>query len=135
MEEQLVFVYGTLKSGFNNNILLSDSKLVGPGVTDDMYVMYEDGIPYVSKSSKQSQISGEIYLVDGHTLEDLDMLEGHPQWYKREKTKVTYFNTEGELITDYAWLYFNEHIPNRARLNNTGIYGHKKSSRLNALLF
>tara|TARA_R110000744_G_scaffold161885_1_gene278462 strand:- start:758 stop:1159 length:402 start_codon:yes stop_codon:yes gene_type:complete len=130
-----VFVYGTLKSGFSNNILLSQSTLLGPGVTENLYAMYEDGIPYVSKSSEQSQISGEVYMVDSQSLDNLDLLEGHPRWYKREKTKISYFNVDGELTTDDAWLYFNEHIPKRARLNSVGIYGHKKSSRLNALLF
>ena len=130
-----VFVYGTLKSGFSNNILLSQSTLLGPGVTESLYAMYEDGIPYVSKSSEQSQISGEVYMVDSQSLDNLDLLEGHPRWYKREKTKISYFNVDGELTTDDAWLYFNEHIPNKARLNSVGIYGHKKSSRLNALLF
>tara|TARA_B100000780_G_C21120609_1_gene453850 strand:- start:1022 stop:1429 length:408 start_codon:yes stop_codon:yes gene_type:complete len=135
MEEQLVFVYGTLKEGHPNNSLMHDSKLIGRAITIGKYAMYQYGIPYVSKSSETSNISGEVYSVDEVSLHNLDILEHHPEWYVREKVPVRVIDREGEIKTVEAWLYFNENIPLKAKLIETGIYGHKKSSRLNALLF
>ena len=135
MKEQLVFVYGTLKEGHPNNVLMHDSKLIGRAITIDKYAMYQYGIPFVSKSSETSNISGEVYSVDKTSLYDLDILERHPEWYVREEVPVKVIDREGEIKTVEAWLYFNENIPLKAKLIETGIYGHKKSSRLNALLF
>ena len=125
-----VFVYGTLKEGHGNNVLLSFSERLGTGITEDKYIMYELGIPYVSKSFKLTRISGEVYRVKLDTLEALDLLEGHPNWYKREKVEVEYYDLKSNShIKDYAWLYFNEQIPNSAEVNKHGIYGHEKASK------
>lgn len=130
-----VFVYGTLKQGHGNHVLLEDSRFLGPAITDKKFIMYRAGIPFVSKSHNTTNISGELYMVDDITLKMLDMLEGHPAWYKRETTKINYINNKGELQTTSAWLYFNEDIPNEAEVLNTGIYGSKgKENKFESLL-
>tara|TARA_R110001599_G_scaffold217203_2_gene415432 strand:- start:591 stop:992 length:402 start_codon:yes stop_codon:yes gene_type:complete len=132
---EIVFVYGTLKRGYSNNALLRSSKLLGRAITKERFTMFEDGIPYVSKYIQTSRISGEVYAVSKSTLDNLDMLEGHPSWYKREKTHIEYLNDQGDTKTINAWLYFNESIPERANINKQGIYGYKENNRFRTLLY
>jgi len=131
---ETVFVYGTLKRGHGNNRLLKDSKYIGTGLTKNRFVMYEDGIPYVSKGFSLTNISGELYKVSRATLDNLDTLEGHPIWYKREKTIIKTIDKSGNVKLINAWLYFNEMIPPHARINNVGIYGYKEKSEFISLL-
>ena len=66
----LVAVYGTLKRGYSNHTLLHGADFIAdkPGVGKNVKV--------------------EVYLVDKDTLEALDMLEGHPDWYERKQKNV-----------------------------------------------
>lgn len=99
-----IFVYGTLRKGYGlHSQCLTNSKFLGDAETVEKYAMYVNAIPYVIKDDKVSTIKGEVYLVDPYTLEAIDRIEGHPNWYRREKIKVKY-NT-GK--TDKAWLYFS----------------------------
>ncbi len=100
--EHIVFVYGTLKRNFSNHHLLLYSKYLGTGKTVDTYSLYVSGIPYVIKHESISHIHGELYSVNDHTLARLDMLEGHPDWYRREEVKILVDNDQ--IVT--AWLYF-----------------------------
>ncbi len=131
---EIVFVYGTLKKAHGNHRLIHGSKYVGTGLTKDKFVMYEDGIPYVSKRYPSTNISGELYQVSKATLADLDMLEGHPIWYKREKTLIKVIDKNNNIKLINAWLYFNEMIPSGAKINNIGIYGYKEKSKFISLL-
>ena len=99
-EKIYVFVYGTLRKGFGNHYLLRDSKFIGYGITKEKYSLYVDGIPYVVKIPN-TQIKGEVYEVDKHTLDELDELEGHPDFYRRELIDVI---VNGKTIK--AWIYF-----------------------------
>ena len=82
-----VFVYGTLKKGFINHILLSRYNAVyhGKHYTSNEFSLYKcsSNLPYAVKETG-SGVKGEVYQVNDKCLEDLDMLEGHPNWYKRE---------------------------------------------------
>lgn len=129
-----VFVYGTLKRGHGNHVLLEQSKFLGAGVTTEKYVMYKSGVPFVSKQLKLTTIFGELYSVDELTLNNLDMLEGHPNWYKREKISISYISDEGKTNTTEAWLYFNDDIPASAEVLPSGIYGYKRDNIFNNLL-
>lgn len=105
-----VFVYGTLKEGHGNHgcyfegndgaTLLGRCTITGP------YVMRSLGFfPCVSQvdGAVDAEILGEVYQVDGDTLDALDMLEGHPSWYVRHqidtpwKKAWCYFMPEAEL--------------------------------------
>tara|TARA_R110002167_G_scaffold7683_12_gene36198 strand:- start:2012 stop:2368 length:357 start_codon:yes stop_codon:yes gene_type:complete len=100
---EIVFVYGTLRQGYNNHKLLLNCEFIDAGRTVNNYAMYANGIPYVSDNEQVSQIYGELYLVNQRILFNLDMLEGHPSWYKRKKIAIETF--EGKVYN--AWLYFN----------------------------
>ena len=103
MEDFLIFVYGTLKKGFNNNYLLNNSKFIGEAITIEKYALYQSGIPFVIKDKSVSKIHGEVYSVDSETLNILDDLEGHPNCYKREEIFVS-LRQNNEKIK--AWIYF-----------------------------
>lgn len=83
----LVFVYGTLKKGLGNHALLSRHGAVyhGEHYTSNKFSLYRcnSNLPYAVKEIG-SGIKGEVYKVSDKCLEDLDILEGHPNWYKRE---------------------------------------------------
>ncbi|MFC1743338.1 gamma-glutamylcyclotransferase family protein [Candidatus Riflebacteria bacterium] len=98
-----VFVYGTLRKGFGNHkYYLKGSPFIGTGKTVEKYAMYATSIPYVVQGEGLSRISGEVYRVDSETLDNLDSLEGHPDFYCREITEIEM--DDGSIIR--AWLYF-----------------------------
>ena len=102
-----VAVYGTLKQRFGNHALLEDALFVGEGKTKDRYplVIRESGLPFLlKKRNKGHQVYVELYLVDTPTLSKLDILEGHPAWYKREKVPIIMPDNENEPVD--AWVYF-----------------------------
>ena len=101
-----VFVYGTLRKGRGNYGLLERSIFVGSAVTVRKYAMYVSGIPYVTELERETTIVGEVYEVDEFTLDRLDQLEGHPDFYERRKIKV--FLEDGRKIK--AFLYFCDRV-------------------------
>ena len=113
-EKIYVFVYGTLRRGFENHYLLKNSKFIGYGITKEKYSLYVDSIPYVVKIP-YCQIKGEVYEVDKNTLIALDELEGHPDFYRRELIDVI---VNGKTIK--AWIYFYPYP--RGKLIKSGDY-------------
>jgi gamma-glutamylcyclotransferase (GGCT)/AIG2-like uncharacterized protein YtfP len=87
-------VYGSLKRGFGNNRLLQSATFVSPCTfKGTMYSM--GGFPAVSLHG-DTDIAGEIFEVDEATLHRCDQLEGHPDWYLRQKI---------ETSSGPAWVY------------------------------
>jgi gamma-glutamylcyclotransferase (GGCT)/AIG2-like uncharacterized protein YtfP len=96
-----LFVYGTLRRSYWNHRYIAHCRFIGKGLTKEKYAMFCNGIPFVCKEPKVSRIVGELYEVDEKTLQAIDRLEGHPDWYIRELTQV---EVDGKTYT--AWLYF-----------------------------
>lgn len=92
-----VFVYGTLKKGFHNNQLLGNSEFLGQFKTEPRFTMFSfGGFPAVSIGGT-TPIKGEIYQIQEEgVLDTLDRLEGHPNWYKRERIDTPFGK---------AWIY------------------------------
>ena len=84
-ENQIVAVYGTLKKGYGNHRLLESSTFIGSGDV-------------------------EVYDCNAFEMYDLDLLEGHPRFYKRELTEV---KVNGESVS--AWVYF---VPDNQNYNS-----------------
>lgn len=96
-----VFVYGTLKRGFGNNRILKDggADFVGEGRVQG-YGLVDGGIPYAIRRD-DTYTDGELFRVlDQHTMDRLDRLEGYPNHYSRDFVKV---EIEGRMVG--AWIY------------------------------
>lgn len=78
--QHVVFVYGTLKKGYNNHRLLELGKAQFLGEDEAPGVVYG---PFPFAKPEEGWIKGETYKVDGVTLGRLDALEGHPWAYER----------------------------------------------------
>jgi len=60
--------------------------------------MYSYGsFPFLHKDTNGRPIKIELYKVDERGMERLDMLEGYPSFYDREKVSTPYGD---------AWIYF-----------------------------
>jgi gamma-glutamylaminecyclotransferase len=96
-----VLVYGTLKKGHSNHILLeeADAEFIGyDSVTGHFGLCDMGAIPAVVDSTDISTVKGELWAIGPEGLASLDLLEGHPNLYARRK-----------LVTDIherrAWIY------------------------------
>lgn len=107
----LVFVYGTLKAGYPNSLLLKTAKRVGDvAVTVGSYFILRDTgrFPVLMKiknkrkpiAAKAAKVVGEVYEVDDKTLQSLDYLEGNGRMYQR---KQFYIHVDGRTVK--AWIY------------------------------
>lgn len=91
-----VFVYGTLKKGYGNHILLEESKYLGKYNTEPEFTMHSlRAFPAVLPFGNTS-IKGEVYEVDSDTFKRLDRLEGYPSLYERIQIPTEYGD---------AWVY------------------------------
>ena len=95
-----LFVYGTLRvNGRNNNILI-EQHYVGKGTTIDKYNLIIKELPYLYKEPVDN-IGGDVCIIDDDMLSFLDVFEGHPHFYRREKINV---KVNIEVIE--CWCYF-----------------------------
>jgi gamma-glutamylcyclotransferase (GGCT)/AIG2-like uncharacterized protein YtfP len=97
-----VFVYGSLKSGgavrglnqFEGATIVGKAKTLYPD-----YNMIDLGsFPGVTKNGEK-HIQGEVWQVDEEVMEELDAIEGYPNFYNREVTQTS----QGK-----AWMYYLE---------------------------
>lgn len=95
MEQHLVFVYGSLKQGFHNHNLLKYETYLGKAKTFNKYPLIEETETFpalLERSGWGFQIYGELYEVASITLEKLDKLESHPEYFKRKEIAIEYNN-------------------------------------------
>ena len=103
-EGDLLFVYGTLKRAFNNHYLLGNAEFKGNAVTDQSYPF--EFICLLPLPGHGMQVKGELYVVPLQRWRDLDMLEGHPNGYRRLMVDVT----TADGVPHKAWIYFYLHF-------------------------
>jgi gamma-glutamylcyclotransferase (GGCT)/AIG2-like uncharacterized protein YtfP len=89
---ELLFVYGSLKKGFDNHDLLKQhAKRLGKAKTVRKFGMFEDtfgNYPYLT-TDPLNQIYGELYEIKSKELmEKIDRFEGAPTYYQRQKIMV-----------------------------------------------
>lgn len=98
METNLFFVYGTLKRGYGNNVILSTSDFVQEDETEESYLLGDIGFPYAFPEHVLSEyfdndyflpVRGEVWRVDDpDVVQRLDRLEGEGSHYHRRVTKT-----------------------------------------------
>merc|ERR1712203_1305096 len=93
--------YGSLMRGFWNHGYLKGATFIGYATTAHKYTMFVSGIPYADASHYPpvSHIKGEVYAVNPKQLASLDRLEGHPNFYHREPTRLEFDNTRDQVGT------------------------------------
>ena len=108
MIKHLVFVYGTLKEGRGNHRLLRTSKYLGNYKIGPEFTLYVRGLPFLTRNEGDGAI-GEVYEITDSVLDSVDHLEGHPNFYTREKVKVT--NEKNEELEVWTYVYYNKLDP------------------------
>ena len=108
-----VFVYGTLRKGEGNNLLLKDADFLGEtSVSGFQLVGKGASFPYVVPASDNDVVHGELYGVDYDELKHLDYLEG--------------FTEEGYWFNHYERVDIRVNIP---RLEHTPVWIYVVSPR------
>ena len=95
-------VYGTLKYGHGNHGLIKDSDFLGYGYTANKMRLCIEGLPFLIRGKHGSgrNVEIECYSVDDKTLAEVDSLEGHPEFYRRDVIGVrldTKATTDGNI--------------------------------------
>jgi gamma-glutamylcyclotransferase (GGCT)/AIG2-like uncharacterized protein YtfP len=70
---------------------------VGRGTTANTYNMWDVGFPYIQPDEQGHKVVVDVYEVDANVLAGLDMYEGVPSHYTREKTLVRMDNGDCTL--------------------------------------
>jgi gamma-glutamylcyclotransferase (GGCT)/AIG2-like uncharacterized protein YtfP len=93
----LVFVYGTLKRGESNHHWLHGYRFLGRRRLSGHRLHDLGPYPMALPSAPADVIHGELYAVDGATLQGLDVLEDVPNEYERRRLGLN----DGSV----AWTY------------------------------
>lgn len=106
LADNLVAVYGTLRKGNSNYYsYLYGQKFVGTGKTADKYPLVINGLPYlVEEKGVGHNVTVDVFRISDSALRDLDKLENHPNWYKREEVSIKMGKSKKTLK---CWIYFN----------------------------
>ena len=94
-----VFVYGTLKRGFGNSVLLNEAEFVQAAVTKPEYTMLNLGFFPGVQLLGETPIIGEVYKVTESEMQRLDRLEGYPSFYNRARIPLPGLDV-------HPWMYF-----------------------------
>ena len=85
-----VFVYGSLmRGGINHSVLEGPhTEFIATDITQRGFTLYDLGAFPGMVEEGNGAVVGEIYEVCPFILSRLDILEGHPQFYKRCSIKL-----------------------------------------------
>jgi len=103
--KEFFFVYGTLKQGYGNNRLLTQTgcSFVGAAYTKDFYAVADIGFPMAKLEEGGLRLLGEVYLVESDAVvQSLDHLESNGSFYTRSVRTVVLDKDQEELP---AWIY------------------------------
>lgn len=92
-----VFVYGTLKGGMAGRM----GELIGPAIVRSL-TLYDLGAFPAAVPRAGHVVEGEVWKINGQMLAQLDRIEGHPYFYRREIVDAELL--VGDRIVE-AWCY------------------------------
>lgn len=105
--EVYLFVYGSLKKGFENEHVLDKAKYISKATTVRKFAMYTSKggeYPYLLKDKPLNNIEGELYkIARKDLLKKIDIFEGSPDYYTRESIEV---KSRSFDINKRAFTYF-----------------------------
>lgn len=93
----LVAVYGSLRRGLHNHVLLEQADYVSRETLPGFKMYSMSAYPYITPTDPSDEILVELYLVTTEELSRLDTLEGYPGFYSRKLVATSQGN---------AWIYF-----------------------------
>lgn len=104
-----LFIYGSLKRGFDNHKLLGSRAIRrGKATTRAKFALYEERFGNYPVMTREpfAHIEGELYEVrTQELLDELDRFEGAPEYYERIAIQVKYqgriINAETYVIKNY----------------------------------
>ena len=97
-----LFVYGTLKKQHSRNNILGAASFIREIKTLPNYTMIDLGAFPGILDLGTNVIYGELYEVDDSTLEVCDLIEGHPNFYKRIEIELNNNATAWCYVLDHA---------------------------------
>ncbi len=109
-----LFVYGSLKRGFENHSILSEAKYISKAKTTSTFAMYlEDdrNYPYIIKdtTSTGSSIDGELYeIMRKDLLDKVNTFEGVPDYFK---CSDVYVQTRSKKVKAKAYILADPKVP------------------------
>jgi len=117
--DELLFVYGNLKLGFDNNYLLKDAILVDRNAILQGYAMYllinKPGIV----ECQSHNAYGELYKVNNAILTNLDILENPSKFFRQKlyiKSGISYV---------HSWVFiYNSNLYNKKLIIKSGKWSH-----------
>lgn len=118
-----VFVYGTLKENghfFNACRLDREAKSIKPAILKG-YNLWEGAYPYILVGGKHDRVHGEVHEYPDELIHTLDVIEGHPELYRRKEIPVYIGDDEERVI---AWVYFpeDERVMRHGEIIQSGVY-------------
>jgi len=112
--KRLLFVYGSLKRGFDNHSMLKGATYAGEAKTLQPYSMFVEThgqYPYLLKNRPFHQIEGELYEIESDELwKRIDEFEGVPDYYSRETIIVV---ADAKHYQAQAYFFVEEKIPQK----------------------
>ena len=106
-------VYGTLRMGYQNHWnTMKGSKYIGIGETAEEHRMFSAGTVPILVQGPGKHGLGKKVVVELHDvpmstlLENIDILEGHPEVYRREPADI--ITEKGELVSAFVYFYVRE---------------------------
>lgn len=84
----LLFVYGSLKRGFENHHHLAPADYVDSCTTGPGYALFHVGRYPALVRAGAGSVQGELYQVEPDLLDHLDVFEGCPTLYQRQTLRL-----------------------------------------------
>ena len=108
-----LFVYGSLKKGFQNNDILSEANYISKAKTSSKFAMYKEtgkDFPYIIQDNAVGQnIDGELYeITRKDVLDKIDNFEGAPNYFKRTSLVV---NTRSREVKAKTYVLSTPRVP------------------------
>lgn len=103
----IVAVYGTLKVGGSNYYNYLYNRLgayyIGGAISYNSVTLVDQGLPFLQtkKGKNHHHINMDLFVVNSRILSELDLLEGHPDFYTRQKMKV--HSEKYGIVTAYSY--------------------------------
>ena len=98
----IVAVYGSLRAGLFNHVVLGNAPYISMGVVSGFRMHSLGAYPALIRDT-DSLMEVVVELYDVSCMKNLDRLEGYPKYYSRKQVKID--TPQGAVM---AWVYHME---------------------------